>query len=488
VSTPRFAMVTTAALGLSSALNFAALFLWVRLLDPQDFGSYALVSATALMLNAVLFEWLRIVAARTLYDPASPSKIDPARADAILAVTLPMIALLLIAGGLLWAVAGPAAGIQTGWIPLIALFTLSEMALAMVNVVSRVRMEAWQFFQSMVVRSALAIALSLVLVLVFDLGALGIIAGTVIAQLLTAAVIIGRSPVWRGLRVGRRSRAGRDSIREVLTLGAPLIISIGLTFGVGIADRYILNATLGTEAVGYYAATADVLQKTLGFIMLAINITAYPALVRAYEDKGEGAARQLLEGNLVMQMALGLPVVIACIVIAPGLANLFLGPTFRDAGAVLLPWIAAGALVRLLATYHLLMIFQLMRRMKLMLVAPLVTLSIIVPGGIYASTKYGLVGMATAALVAHVVSYAVCALIARRLFAFSLFSRDLLKVAGASALLGVALIPTARIHEPLLVLAICAVAGLAYVLVLLALRLDRAAPIVGWARARLRRA
>lgn len=481
-------MVTTAALGLSSALNFVALFLWVRLLDPHDFGSYALVSATALMLNAVLFEWLRIVAARTLYDPASDTNIDPAKADAIFAVAVPMIGLLLIAGGLLWVTGGPAGSIQADWIPLIALFALSEMALAMVNVVSRVRMEAWQFFQSMVVRSALAIALSLILVLAFDLGALGIIAGTVTAQLLTAATIIFRSPVWRGLRLGRRSRARRDSIREVLTLGAPLTISIGLTFGVGIADRYILDATLGTAAVGYYAATADVLQKTLGFIMLAINITAYPALVRSYEDKGEDAARQLLEGNLVMQMALGLPVVVACIVLAPGLANLFLGPTFRDAGAVLLPWIAAGALVRLLATYHLLMIFQLMRRMKLMLAAPLVTLSILVPGGIYASTKYGLVGMAMAALIAQVVSYAVCAVIAKRLFSFSLLSRDLVKVVGASVLLGVALIPAARVQEPLLVLAICAAAGLAYVLALIALRLDRAAPLVGWARARLRRA
>jgi O-antigen/teichoic acid export membrane protein len=480
-------MVTTAALGLSSALNFLALFLWVRLLDPHDFGSYALVSATALMLNAVLFEWLRIVAARTLYDPASDTKIDPAKADAILAVIMPMIALLLIGGGLLWAIGLPAAGGQAEWIPLIALFALSEMALAMVNIISRVRLEAWQFFQSMVVRSALAIALSLVLVLVFDLGALGIIAGTVTAQLVTAAVIIVRSPVWRGLRLGRRSRASRDSIREVLTLGAPLIISIGLTYGVGIADRYILSATLGTEAVGYYAAAADVLQKTLGFIMLAINITAYPALVRAYEDRGAEAARQLLEDNFVMQMALGLPVVAACIVIAPGLANLFLGPTFREEGALLLPWIAAGALMRLLVTYHLLMIFQLMRRMKLMLVAPLVTLSIIVPGGIYASTRYGLVGMAMAALMAQVVSYAVCAVIAKRLFSFSLLSRDLLKVIGASVLLGVALIPAARIQDPILVLAICAGAGLAYVLVLLALRLDRAAPIVGWAKARLRR-
>lgn len=480
-------MVTTAALGLSSALNFLALFLWVRLLDPHDFGSYALASASALVLNAVLFEWLRIVAARTLYDPASETKIDPAKADAIFAVAMPMIALLVIGGGLLCAIGFPASGVQAGWIPLIGLFALSEMALAMVNVVSRVRLEAWQFFQSMVVRSALAIALSLVLVLAFDLGALGIIVGTVTAQVLTAAVIIARSPVWRGVRLGKRSRASRESIREVLTLGAPLIISIGLTYGVGIADRYILSATLGTDAVGYYAAAADVLQKTLGFFLLAINITAYPALVRAYEDKGADAARRLLEDNFVMQMALGLPVVVACVVIAPGLASLFLGPTFRDQGALLLPWIATGALLRLLVTYHLLMIFQLMRRMKLMLVAPLVTLALIVPGGIYASTRYGLVGMAAAALIAQVASYAVCAVIAKRLFSFSLFSRDLAKVVLACALLGIALAPAVRIRDPLAVLAICVGAGIAYLLVLLAFRLDRAAPVVGWVKARLRR-
>lgn len=487
MSTPRFAIVTTAALGLSSALNFLSLFLWVRLLDPHEFGGYALASASALLLNAILFEWLRIVAARTLYDPASKTKLDPAKADAIFAVALPMIALLLIAGGLFWAGGLTMAGVHAGWIPLIALFALSEMALAMVNVVSRVRLEAWQFFQSMVVRSALAIALSLVLVLLFDLGALGIIIGTVAAQLLTAAAIIVRSPVWRGLRLGKRSRATRATIREVVTLGAPLIVSTGLTYAVGIADRYILNATLGTDAVGYYAAAADLLQKILGFVLLAINITAYPALVRAYEDKGAAAARRMLEDNFVMQMALGLPVVAACIVIAPGLANLLLGPTFREQGALLMPWIAAGALLRLLTTYHLLMIFQLMRRMKLMLIAPLVTLALIVPGGIYASKSFGVVGMAVASLIAQAVSYGVCAVIAKRLFAFELLSKDLLKVVIASALLGALLAPVASVHDPFLVFAICAVAGVVYVLILLALRLDRAAPLVGWVNARLRR-
>lgn len=487
MSTPRFALVTTAALGLSSALNFLSLFLWVRLLDPHDFGSYALASATALLLNAVLFEWLRIVAARTLYDPASETMTDPAQADAIFAIAVPMVGLLLAAGGLLWALGVSISGVRPGWIPLIALFTLSEMALAMVNVVSRVRLEPWQFFQSMVVRSVLAIALSLLLVLLFDLGGLGIIAGTVAAQVLTAAVIIARSPFWRALRLGRHGRASRADVRAVLTLGAPLIVSTGLAYGVGIADRYILNATLGTGAVGHYAATADILQKTLGFLLLAINITAYPALVRAYEDNGAEPARRLLEDNFVMQLALGLPVVVACIVLAPGLANLLLGPTFRDEGALLMPWIGASALLRLLTTYHLMMVFQLLRRMKLMLVAPLVTLSLVVPGGIYAATNFGLVGMAIASLIAQAVSYGVCTVIAKRLFSFDLVSKDVLKVVAASAVMGALLLPAAAIRDPLPVAAICAGAGAAYLVVLLALRLDRAAPIIGWAAARWRR-
>lgn len=484
----RSAAITTAGLALSSGLNFLAIFIWVRLLGPHEFGIYALVSGVGLFLNAMLFEWLRVVGARTLYDASAEHAIDGSRADALLQFVA-VIALVFVAvAGLLWAggISGP--GFDADWLPLLVVFTLSEMALAMLNVTSRVRMLPWQFFVAMVARSAVAIVLGLVFVVGLRMGAVGVMLGIVIAQAGTAIVLMARDPLWRGLRAGRSSRAVAATRREVLALGLPLILSAALSYGAGIADRYLVQGVLGTAQVGYYTAPADMLQKTLGFLMLAINIAAYPALVRAFEDHGAPAARKVLEDNFVVQLLLGLPVAVAFIVMPSGLSNLLLGGAYRDAAAALLPWIAVAALLRLLTSLHLLMVFQVTRHMRMMVVAPVVSLVVLVPAGIWGMRTAGLAGMAYAALVAQAVSWIVCALLARRIFPFALANADVGKVVLASAAFGAVLYPFRALVEPIPVMLAVGGAGIVLVIALLLLRLDRAQPIITKLRARLNRA
>ena len=84
------AMVNAGALAISSGMNFLALFLWTRLLDPGTFGSYALMSASALLINAFMFDWLRLVSGRLLYDPKAPNGINPQRGNALAALALGM--------------------------------------------------------------------------------------------------------------------------------------------------------------------------------------------------------------------------------------------------------------------------------------------------------------------------------------------------------------------------------------------------------------
>ena len=483
----RFALITTAAVALSSALNFAALFLWVRLLSPQDFGTYALASASALLLNALAFEWLRVTAARTLYDPTHESQIAPAMSDALLAVTGAATILLCLGGAVAIGSNATVGGVAPRLVPVVLLFAISEMSLGMVNVVSRVRMQAWRFFLSMVMRSVVAIVLGIALVREFGMGSDGILIAIVTAQLLTAAALILTDRQWRSLRIGRASRSERQTFRAIWTLGGPLIISTALTYLAGVLDRYLIDAVLGPAAVGYYAAASDLLQKTLGFALLAINITAYPALVRAYEDHGKAAARKLLEDNFVLQAAVGVPAVVAMILLAPGIAGLLLGPNFRDQGEALLPWLAVAALLRLLVTYHLLMVFQLTRRMGLMTVAPVATIAVLLPLGLVLLRELGLVGMAIAALAAYATCYVLCWAIARRLLSFRLLTCDLAKILIASMTMGAALLPFTAVRTTMLTIGAIALGGFVYVTVLLLLRPDRARPAIEWCGARLRR-
>src|SRR6187402_2703014 len=62
------AMIYLVARGVPGIVSFLAIPLFTRLLDPASYGRYALVIATVSMLNALLFQWLRL--SLTRYLPA----------------------------------------------------------------------------------------------------------------------------------------------------------------------------------------------------------------------------------------------------------------------------------------------------------------------------------------------------------------------------------------------------------------------------------
>ncbi|MFD0937195.1 lipopolysaccharide biosynthesis protein, partial [Methylobacterium trifolii] len=57
-------MAVIAAFVLNAGLNFVLGLLIAKLLGPADFGRFALATAGAIVLNTVLFEWLRLSATR----------------------------------------------------------------------------------------------------------------------------------------------------------------------------------------------------------------------------------------------------------------------------------------------------------------------------------------------------------------------------------------------------------------------------------------
>jgi O-antigen/teichoic acid export membrane protein len=478
------AAIVTAATVIGSGLNFVATLVWTRLLDPGAFGLYALVSAAAVLLNAMLFEWLRLVGARTLYDPAEPSGINPARADALFGIYAVVALVFAAAVGLLYAFGIGFADVAARWWPVMAAFTLTEMALTIIQTIYRLRMRSWPYFWNAVARSVTSILLGLALVHYAGLGALGTLLGIVVAQGVVAVASVLADPLWRAVRPWRASRA---QVTAALQLGYPLIASCALTYAAGFADRFLVGSTLGAHAVGLYAAPVDLLQKTLVFMMMTINLTGYPALVRAYEDRGPAAAVATLDNNLQLQLGLGLPAAVGLMVLAPGIVHLLLGPAFRDEGARLLPLVGAAALLRCLVTFHLMMAFQVTRRMKWMIVPPLTTLAAVIPAGLIGIRLAGLPGMALAAVLAQALCYTLSAILAKRVLPIRLITPEIAKIALAAIGMGLALLPFRSVTEPVATVALVTLGGAVYAVLLVVLRVPAATRLVGAVSGRLRR-
>lgn len=469
----RPAVLNTLSLAISSGLNFVSLLLWVRLLPPTEFGQYTLITSTALLVNAILFEWARIVGARTLYSPTAATRIDPARADALFTIISALILALAVGIGFLFVSGRPIFGLAPHWLWILLLFLISEISLTMMNVISRARGAAWHTFGVLVTRSGLSLAIGLVLVVGYRMGLSGVLLGMVIGQAIAVIGGIATDSVWRRLRLRPASAPERRIMGEMLTLGAPLMLSSGLSYGVGVLDRYQIEHILGTPSVAYYSAPSDLLVKTLGFAMLAVNITMYPAMVRAYEDRGADAARVLLQGNAVMYLAMCLPVLVAATVLAVPVANLLLGARLAAQSAPLLPLVTAAALLRLLIIYHLQVAFQLTRHMRLLMVAPAMAIATFVLLGPVALHRFGLIGIASVSSLAQVGGYAASAWLARRSFGVQLVTRDIVKVLIAGGAMAAAMLPFVRVTGVPMTLAGLAAGGLAYAAAILLLRLDQ---------------
>lgn len=474
ISLKSSAAITTAALAISSGMNFVAIFVWTRLLSPAAFGAFSLVSATALLLNAIAFEWLRQTGARTLFDGSQRFEISVERANALVALYAACCCILIGVSIPLSATGIPALGISPRLIPMVTAFAFTEMALSLINTVSRIRAEAWQYFASMVGRSMLSLAIGIVLVAGFGYGAEGAILGVVIGQagVLVAGLLLDR--FWHSLRPWRLRK---QDLLATFYLGLPLVGSCGLAYGAGVADRFLIAGILGDAEIGHYAVPADLLQKTLVFLMMAINLTAYPTLVRTYEKEGAAAATRVLQSSSLLQLGLGLPATIGIAVLAPGVAELLLGEAYRDAATRILPLLGIATLMRCLVTFQLTMTFQIKKRMKLMLVPPTITLILTLLLAPHAMRAWGVQGMAMATTVAQFVTFTVCIVLAKREMPIAFVTKDTLKITSAAICMGAALYPLRTLHSPVQTLFFIAAGGLLYGTLLLALRFGPAGRI-----------
>src|SRR4051812_50190297 len=85
------------ARGLPGIAAFVAIPVFSRLLDPAGYGRYALVVATVGVLNALLFQWLRLSLVR--YLPGAGADVGRLKSTLASVCGIIVLALGIVAGG-----------------------------------------------------------------------------------------------------------------------------------------------------------------------------------------------------------------------------------------------------------------------------------------------------------------------------------------------------------------------------------------------------
>jgi O-antigen/teichoic acid export membrane protein len=136
-------------------------------------------------------------------------------------------------------------------------------------------------------------------------------------------------------------------LRSMVTLGGWMTVSSAMAFLMLYADRFVVGSLLSLEAVTWYAAPAEVIQR-LAIVPAAMMGVLFPAFSRLLAEDRD-AARRLYRRSRPAILALLAPPVVVLAVFAKPLLTAWLGPEIAARSAVVAAILAVGGLIHGLA-------------------------------------------------------------------------------------------------------------------------------------------
>jgi O-antigen/teichoic acid export membrane protein len=309
-------------------------------------------------------------------------------------------------------------------------FTNLEMAYAQLRVEERVR----PYMLASAANVALTVLFTVLLVVVADQGARGLLLGNFGAS---ALVVVG---LWWALRdrIGlpaRGDRASRAELRAMLRFGLPTVPADASVYALQVADRFYLYRGYSHAAAGDYSVALQF--ATVVFVLVRGFQYAWPPLAYSISSDAE-ASRLYSLVTTYFVLATG-AVVAAVALVGRWIVRLLAAPQFFGAHGAL-PWLAlAWALYGLYQV--MIVITGRVRATRRNLPAAAAGLAVnvallflLVPGG---GLGLGIAGAGIALCGAYVAMLVAMYLLTRRLFAVGFQWRRLVQLVGLLAAVAV---------------------------------------------------
>lgn len=408
------ANVVSAAFGLLNTVVFTRIF------AVEAFGDYLLGLAFATLLATVLASALKLsimreqargdgadmrataLAALLLYCPAAPLGYGVAR----LAHLEPMAA----ATSVLLAFA-------------IVLFDVSQELL-------RAEQKATAVMRGTIMRAILVSVLGVACTALAATGA-ALLASSALAFLFSAASF------WRAAWGASRPRFDRARLAETVVSGLPFTLSLSLLALAGMSDRFLLAGLAGVAASGQFGASFDLARQALIIPAISVASAFVPMAVRLLASNGADDARAHLGKCLELLLAITLPACVGFALVSPQIADLVLGPEFRQTARDALPALAAAVVFQILTQQYLHTSFLLSNRNMFYLVntGSIVVFNVVV--SFLLITRFGVMGAVWGRLASEVFGFLNALVLSHYAFAMPFPLARLARVAAAVAAMAV---------------------------------------------------
>lgn len=410
-------------------VGLATIVTFTRLLEPSQFGDYALGFSAMTLLHTAIFTWNEAAMARFWVGESDKGR-GPDHAATVYRTWIILLAVL------------PAALILALIIPM-----SPSLRVAVICGVLAVAPRTFAKLAQERRRAAGEVGGAAMIDLIQTLG--GFVAGAALALagfggaapligfgLAAIACVVWTAPAERRIATGGRFDSART--RGHMTYGVPVALSLILALVLSTTDRFLLAAFLDQASVGLYHAGYSLANRTLDVVFIWLGAAGGPALIAALERGGEKALGSAAREQAGLMLLLCVPAAVGLALVAAPLASLMVGAEMAAGAAHVTPWIAASGLLAGLTTYYFHQAFTLGRRTQALLaamaipaVANLVLNLILIP-------RFGLDGALWATVASYALGLVASMALGARVLPLPVPWTTLAQVLGATAVMAAA--------------------------------------------------
>ena len=423
------------AKGIPGILNFTGLYLFTRLLSPEEYGNYILVMTVTTCMNAIVFQWLKLGLLR--YYPAYTLQKDEFLATlATVYVAICFVIILLSAVSCLLF-----NHTDTFWLILLGTFILCSRALFEGNLeFHRIKLEAFKYGYLTITRTVLGLTIGIILIN-YGMGGEGLLLAMMVSYLIPTIILVA-------LQRARYKLFGinKQILRKILTYGLPLSVTFLLEFIINSSDRLIIGWLINPAATGAFAAGYDLSLQTIGLVMSIVNLAAYPLAVRALEDGGSEKANLQLATNGTLLFGISIPMMCALIILSKNIVHIVLGPAFYHTGVMLMPWIAVSAFIAGIKAFHFDLSFQLGKKTIGQIWVVCISASVNLWLNFILIPIVGIIGAAYSTLISYIIGLFLSWFLGRRIFKVPIAWKELLKISIAAVIMSLLLWPISNMQ------------------------------------------
>ncbi len=393
-----------------SVLNFLAFAIYTRLVSPEQYGYYAIAFASILLLNNILFQWLRLGLLRFL--PKYQEKEERQMfLSSILKCYVLSICIFIILFTVIYSVVLLTGYTEFGYLIILSAVILIvhgwfEATLELIRSSYNPNHYGYLFFS----KSVLVIIITTTLCY-FEFGAHGLLTGILAGQILPLSYFTIR--YWKGVSL---KKADSLLVKKILTYGLPLSVTSLMVFVLDASDRILIGIFLESSAAGLYAVGYDLAKQSIWILMLSVNLASFPLAVKALEQKGKESAIIQLKSNFTLLSGIAIPGSIGLIMVSKEISQIFIGSDFSETAMILIPVITIGVLLAGFKSYYFDQSFQLGERTLMQFWPVSVGAVTNVLLNLWWIPVFGITGAAYSTVVSFAVSLALSILIGQKVF------------------------------------------------------------------------